>query len=256
MTNPTPPAEVIDQASIDAVLVRLSDLKAQVKATRKMLKPLEDGLEQAKLEYQDRVEAGALYDLLENEVVPLFYNRGPDNVPRGWIGLMRSAMGDLCPVFNTNRMVYQYVVEGYCPAQERCRRLEEDGFRRARELARWKEKLRGAWKGVRVTRVEVALPDETRVGREIEVRAWVQAPGLAAEDLVAQVFMGNVSENREIVGPQILPMAHAGTTSGDGLVFQAMIPCKSSGTQGLTVRVLPRHPDLGHPHETGLIAWA
>jgi starch phosphorylase len=214
------------------------------------------GEEYQDLEYQDRVEAGALYDLLENEVVPLFYNRGPDNVPRGWIGLMRSAMGDLCPVFNTNRMVYQYVVEGYCPAQERCRRLEEDGFRRARELARWKEKLRGAWKGVRVTRVEVALPDETRVGREIEVRAWVQAPGLAAEDLVAQVFMGNVSENREIVGPQILPMAHAGTTSGDGLVFQAMIPCKSSGTQGLTVRVLPRHPDLGHPHETGLIAWA
>ena len=214
------------------------------------------GEEYQDLEYQDRVEAGALYDLLENEVVPLFYYRGADLVPRGWIALMRSAMGGLCPVFNTNRMVHQYVAERYAPASARRQHLEEDGYRRARELARWKEKVRGSWKGVRVGRVEVNLAGETHVGQEAVVRAWVQAPGLAAEDLAAQVFMGKLLESRDIVAPEIYPMTPQSGASGDGLLFQASIVCKRSGTQGLTVRVIPYHEALGHPHETGLIAWA
>ena len=96
-------------------------------------------------EYRDRVESGALLDLLENEVVPLFYRRGPDNVPQGWTAFMRTAMTTLCPVFNTNRMVHEYVVTGYLRADERRARLEQDNFRRARELARWKERVRKGW---------------------------------------------------------------------------------------------------------------
>ena len=106
-------------------------------------------------EYRDRVEAGALLDLLENEVVPLFYQRGPDNVPQGWTAFMRTAMTTLCPVFNTNRMVHEYVVNGYLRADERRAHLEEDNFRRARELARWKERVRKGWPGVQVVRVEL-----------------------------------------------------------------------------------------------------
>src|SRR5204862_279811 len=75
-------------------------------------------------EYRDRVEAGALLDLLENEVVPLFYQRGPDNVPPGWMALMRTAITTLCAVFNTNRMVYEHVVPGYSRADERRARPE------------------------------------------------------------------------------------------------------------------------------------
>ena len=121
-------------------------------------------------EYQDRVEAGALYDLLENEVVPLFYARGADSLPRGWIALMRAPWATLCPVFNTNRMVHQYVVEGYLPRRGAARAVSRRTGSAAREaLAAWKEKVRRAWRGVRVARVEVDLPAETRVGGEFEV---------------------------------------------------------------------------------------
>ena len=122
-------------------------------------------------EYRDRVEAGALLDLLENEVVPLFYQRGADNVPRGWMALMRTAITTLCPVFNTNRMVHEYVVNGYLRADTRRARLEEDNFRRARDLARWKERVRKGWPGVHVVRVEITLPEHTHVGGEVDVRA-------------------------------------------------------------------------------------
>jgi starch phosphorylase len=208
------------------------------------------------LEYQDRVEAGALYDLLENDVVPLFYSRGADGLPRGWIELMKSAMGALCPVFNTNRMVHQYVMRGYAPAQERRERLEADACRRARALAAWKQRVRQAWGAVRVTGVEVSLPQETCVGTVIEVAASVQPGGLGPGDLAVQVCLGTLRESREIIAPEIVAMNCQGAAAGGDLRFQADVPCKTSGTQGLTVRVLPHHEDLGQPHETGLIAWA
>jgi starch phosphorylase len=208
------------------------------------------------LDYQDRVEAGALYDLLETDVVPLFYTRGADHLPRGWISLMKTAMGELCPVFNTNRMVHQYVIAGYCPAQDRRARLEQDGYRRARDLARWKERVRQGWGAVRVLRVDVALPEETRVGKEFEVKAWVETGALGPEDLAVQVYLGKLRESRDIVDPEAVEMAPGDTDASGGRVFSVRIPCRTSGTQGLTVRVLPRHEDLGQTHETGLIAWA
>jgi starch phosphorylase len=207
-------------------------------------------------EYRDRVEAGALLDLLENEVVPLFYQRGPDDVPRGWMALMRTAITTLCPVFNTNRMVHEYLVSGYLRAEKRRASLEEDGFRRARELARWKEHVRKGWRDVQVTRVDVALSDQVRVGGELEVRAWIHTGMLAAADLVPQVYLGKLHEGRDIVEPEIVPMENEGATTGDDVLFRAVIPCRTSGTHGLTVRVLPYHVDIGHPHETGLITWA
>jgi starch phosphorylase len=208
------------------------------------------------LDYQDRLEAGALYELLEREVVPLFYDRGSDGLPRGWIALMKSAMSDLCPVFNTNRMVHEYTLSAYHPAQERRARLEADGCRGARVLASWRERVRQAWRDVQIVRVETILPPETHVGEEVEVRAWVKTGALAASDLAVQVYMGMTDEDGEIAGGVATPMAPAGEAESEGLLFTARIPCRMSGTHGLTVRVLPYHADLGHPHETGLILWA
>ena len=213
------------------------------------------GEEYADHGYQDRVEAGALCDLLENEVVPLFYRRGADGLPRGWIALMRSAMTALCPVFNTNRMVHQYV-EGYLRAEARRAHLEEDGFRRARSLAAWKEKVRKGWRDVRVSRVEVIMPEQTRVGELFEVRAWVSLGSLAPGDVAPQVYLGKLRESRDIIEPEIIAMTYRGSASDEGVLFTAAFPCTSSGTHGLTVRVVPHHEDLGHPHETGLIVWA
>jgi starch phosphorylase len=228
------------------------------------------------LEYQDRIEAGALYELLEREVVPLFYDRTADSLPRGWIALMKSAMGELCPVFNTNRMVHDYTITAYRSVQERSARLEANGHRRARELSRWRERVGQAWSGVQIVRVETDLPPATRVGADLEVRAWVRIGKLTPADLAVQVYIGKVDEGRQIVGATTVPMVPEGemgdepgreagdepaskpasVAAGDGVLFKACIPCRTSGTHGFTVRVIPRHEDLAHPHATGLILWA
>lgn len=206
-------------------------------------------------ELQDRIEAGALYDLLEHEVVPLFYQRGADNLPAGWMALMRSAVTDLCPVFNTNRMVHQYVLYGYAPADARRARLEDDDCRRGRALAAWKARVRQAWPQVGIDRVDVRLPQPPRVGQAIEVRAVVRTGGLAPADLIPQVYIGRVSEDRDILGADKVPMSLEREEAGRAQ-FIASVPCRTSGRHGLTVRVIPFHEDLAHPHETGLVVWA
>ena len=208
------------------------------------------------LEYQDRVEAGILYDVLECEVVPLFYARGRSGIPREWIALMKTAMGELCPVFNTNRMVGQYALDAYAPALARLGALERDDSRRARSLAAWRGRIAQAWNDVRIVSVSTELPDETHVGSKIEVTARVLPGRLSTEDLDVQVYFGKIGESRDIIDGTLVPMAPDGSApGGEGVLYTATLPCTASGTHGFTVRVVPSHEDLARPHDTGLIVW-
>jgi starch phosphorylase len=214
------------------------------------------GEEYVDLEYQDRVESGTLYDLLEREVSPLFYRRKADGVPREWIAMMKSALVKLCPVFNTNRMVFQYTMRGYLPAGERRARLQADDCRRARALARWRSRVRKAWEQVQIVRVETERPDDLRVGGDVAIHIWVDPGKLSADDFAVQVYMGRLDENRNIVDGEVVPIDFDTTSSEEGLLFSGKVPCGSSGTHGLTVRLVPFHEDLPHQHCTRLIRWA
>jgi starch phosphorylase len=214
------------------------------------------GEEYKDLEYQDRVESGTLYDLLEREVAPIFYARGADGVPREWIGMMKSELFELCPVFNTNRMVHAYTMEAYLPGVERRERLQADDCRRVRVLSAWRARVRKGWDKVRIVRVETDRPDDLRVGQEVAIRIWVDPGQLSADDFAVQVYMGKLDENRIIVGGEVVPVNYEMQSTDEGLLFQGRVPCRSSGTHGLTVRLIPEHEDLPHIHCTALIRWA
>jgi glycogen phosphorylase len=215
-----------------------------------------NGEEFADQDYQDRVEAGALYDLLEREVVPLFYTRASDGVPRGWIEAMKLSMQSLCPVFNTNRMVHQYLDQAYMPAQQQRSHLEENGCKRARALARWRGKVRKAWASVHIVAADVNHGDDVRIGDSLEVTARVAASKLAPSDLCVQIYAGHLDDHQEIGGAEILSMSYRETASDGTLLFAGNLPCTISGLRGFTVRVVPCHEDLIQPHATGLITWA
>src|SRR5262245_6099894 len=158
---------------------------------------------------------------------------------------MKTAMTELCPRFNTNRMVSQYILEGYMPAVLRKMHMEENDYARARALADWRDRVWQAWRGGKVQEVASELPAETAVGSSFDVRAWVQAGPLASGDLSVQVYVGRVDENQQIVDPRIVTMIPDGAPTGDGLLFSAKVPLRESGTHGFTIRVMPRHEDLG-----------
>ncbi len=205
-------------------------------------------------EYQNEVEADAIYDLLAKEIVPLFYNRGADGLPREWIARMKNAMNAVVPAYNTNRMVIEYVERLYSPALKRHERLSAEGFERARRLSQWKARLRQHWAEVQVVGVETDTHDQLPVGAELEVRASVKLGHLSHEDVLVETYEGALDANREITKGRATPMPFARVEKGISL-FVGKVCCQVSGLRGFTVRVLPRHEDLAHPFEPRLITW-
>lgn len=213
------------------------------------------GEEYTDFQYQDDVESSAIYNLLEKEVVPLFYERGPDSLPRGWIALMKAAMRSICPVFNTNRMVHEYVERFYLPSAERYRRLTENGMARARALAGWKSQMRKHWPEIRVEGVEAGTPAELKVGDELEVRARVHLGSLEPEDVAVELYQGLLDDKGQIPGGEVITMNHVQSNDDGSHLFVGAIPCRASGLHGYALRILPRHEDLSNSYEPGLILW-
>ena len=207
-------------------------------------------------QYQDDVESNALYDLLEKEIIPLFYDRDKDERPRSWITRMKTAMLQICPVFNVNRMVREYAVRTYFPAASRSVEFLEDQAAKARALAEWKGKLHRFWPDLRVESVEAAVATKVQVGDDMRVRARVRLGGLGADDVAVQIFHGPIDIHGNISEGEIVPMTFSGQTDGDLSLFSGAIRYFKSGRHGFTVRVLPHHDDLSSPFETGILLWA
>ena len=207
-------------------------------------------------QYQDQVESNALYDLLERDVVPLFYERGSDDLPRGWIGRMKNSMRSLCPQFNTNRMVREYTERAYLPAQDRFQRLTADKLTLAKDLAQWRERIRKNWGDVKIVEVKSDIEKDLRVGVGLDVRAWVKLGRLGPKDLAVDLYQGVLDAEGEITMPSVFAMHPTGEVRGDMHEFSGSIPSQTSGRHGFTIRVLPKHPELDDLNRQGLIHWA
>jgi starch phosphorylase len=213
------------------------------------------GEEYTDLPYQDDVESRAIYDLLEQEIVPLFYNRSSDGLPRGWIQVMKRSISTICPYFNTNRMVQEYVEKCYWPSGERFNRLAADNLKGAQELSRWRHRLAAGWPQVRVEAVESNGADPMRVGSDMHVQARINLGVLSPEDVEVQLFHGPVDSFGEVARPEATAMESVGRRDGSAWAYRGAFPCQASGQHGFAVRILPKHADLANLYEPGLICW-
>jgi starch phosphorylase len=212
------------------------------------------GEEYADLAYQDQVEGRAIYDVLEQEIIPTFFNRGDDGVPREWVRRMKRNIRSIVPEFNTNRMVKEYVEKSYWPSAERHELLEKDKSRAAIDLAEWRRKVMSAWPNVRVESVEASNGDLLRVGGEFTVTAKISLGGLSSNDVTVELYHGRVDNVGAMTRASAMPMTPA-DGKGNPATYRVMVPCRSSGQYGYAVRVLPKHVTLPNPYETGLVTW-
>ncbi|MEW6709491.1 MAG: alpha-glucan family phosphorylase, partial [Candidatus Riflebacteria bacterium] len=206
-------------------------------------------------DYQDEVEANSLYELLENDVAPTFYDRGRDSLPRRWIQMMKDCIRDTTPVFNTNRMVAEYNDRFYMPSNNRYKALSADDRKRAREMARWLENVKNCWNRIRIEKVEANGSSGHRVGDVVDVNVTLNLDCLKASDVVVQVFHGAVIGDEPINQGEIIDLELVKQENSIAH-FKGGIKLHSSGKMGLAVRVMPSHPDLIHPILTGNILWA
>jgi starch phosphorylase len=208
-------------------------------------------------EYQDQVESAALYDLLEHDIVPAFYDRGVDGVPRRWVANMKDSIAHLCPSFNMQRVVKQYTADFYVTLHERYQRLTAEESARAKALAAWVSRMRANWAQVRVERIAALAATELAVGGQIQVRAWIRLGAIPTDEVAVELYLGRLDSSGEITGGVAIPMEPGGQSPEGLCIFEAAaVPCRQSGLHGYTVRVLPFHVDESKAFLPGLITWA
>jgi starch phosphorylase len=212
------------------------------------------GEEYTDLHYQDEVESRALYEMIEKELVPLYYDRD-GSLPRNWIRRMKNSMRTLCPVFNTNRMVEEYATRVYAPSHARYGKTAAAGLAGAVELAGWRKRLGAAWSAVRVETIESPTPETLKVGGEIDVAASVHLGGIPPADVAVQACFGRIDAMGELTEPSTIALKSGGVDATGRAIFKGKVHCTASGQFGLAVRVLPNHPLLPNPFEPGLVTW-
>ena len=220
--------------------------------------PTADGVSD---ERRDDLEAGALYELLENSVAPKFYDRDDHGVPNRWVQMVRHTVQSLGPKVLASRMVRDYTEQYYIPAAASVRRTAEaiDGlpFGQARELAAYRQRISETWPSVAITDVDsTGLPDTPLLGSELTLTATVALAGLRPDEVVVQAVIGRVDSGGTLTDPHYADMTHTGTGEGGTEIFTTTTPLRLSGSMGYTVRVLPHHRLLAGDAELGLVTLA
>lgn len=206
--------------------------------------------------YQDDIESAALYDLLEKDIAPLFYDRDKDGIPRGWIAKMKTAMTEICPQFNINRMVREYAAEIYFPSSARFSAFLAETGKRGKELAGWRKSVMANWRDLRIDQVEAQIPDTVKVGDCINVSARIHLGALTPDEVSVQIYHGQLDAYGNIINPEKVRMKATGTVNNETYTYAGEISYFKSGRHGFTLRIVPHHEDQGSPFECGLIHWA
>lgn len=213
------------------------------------------GEEYSDHKYQDEVEALALYEILEKEVIPTFYDRGVDGLPRGWIKIMKESISTLCPFFNTNRMLVEYFEYIYGPANNQWEELTENNLEMVRKMETWKKFIRKNWKDVYISSVYADLRTEIHVDNDLEVNAMVHLGNIKPDDVNVALFHGAMGRKGDIYEGKRVWMNVTDTKPNGLYQFTGMIPCEVSGQHGYAVCIYPRTKKLSRRFEKALIKW-
>ncbi|RLA85991.1 MAG: alpha-glucan phosphorylase [Deltaproteobacteria bacterium] len=197
--------------------------------------------------YREEVESRELYTLLENEIVPLFYDRGPDGIPRKWVRRMKAAIRELGARFNSNNMIQRYLEECYLKAHRYLEELIQDDMRGVKELSSWYRKVSRLWEKVRVVKVIQESPPELKAGEPLKVKALVDLGGLDPEEVRVDLYYGPLGPGGEMKQRRIARMELLGTEEGVW-AFSISLPSEETGRFGYYVRVTPYHPYLIPTH--------
>jgi starch phosphorylase len=207
---------------------------------------------------QNEIESKALYDLLEKDIIPTFYDRGPDGVPRQWVSRMKAGLSELAPVYNTSRMVKDYTRLFYQPALTEARLLGERNYERGRAFASWLLNLQSSWNAIDMDNITATINGEVRVGETLAVDAEVYLGAISPDDVTVQVYKGILDSEGAIKQGHTHDMYRTnGSPRGDGWhQYRTEFQCRATGRHGYTIRVVPHHPDVERVLSLGLITWA
>ena len=204
--------------------------------------------------YRDREEGQELLDLLESQVVPLYYARNGYGYSEQWVKKSKTSMRTLMPRFNAQRMVMSYVQKYYSAAARQRGIFEDSEFARAGALSAWRRKLTKCWPGVSLRRVDRA-PSEIPAGSALPIEVAVRLNGLEPDDVLVECLVGHEAENGAFVKLDALVFTPAGHNDDGEALYRLDFRPRLPGLQFYKIRLFPFHTHLNHRFEPGYMLW-
>ena len=205
--------------------------------------------------YQDEIEAKTVYRLIETELVRLFFFRGHDGLPKHWIAKMKNSMRTICPVFNTHRMLEEYLSRFYVKAADIGEEIKKDSYKMAIELADWKSKIFAGWDKIKVNLVEFENNEDIQVRSKIPISADCELGDLHPDDIKVEIYFGLLNSKQEFITTNCSEMKYESNDEWGNYHFTGEISCDKTGKSGFLIRILPKHELQLDPYETGKIIW-
>jgi starch phosphorylase len=193
-------------------------------------------------EDQDEIHASAIYSLLENEIVPLYYGGRGEGVPEEWVRRMRQSLVNLSSRFNCLRMLSEYMSQLYEPAHRAYQTIRQDAFAGVRRQAQWKAGVQSAWE--RVHFVEIGPEPEGALlsGQPMPLRAVVDLAGLKPDDVRVEAVIGSVGVGGRLERTEVLTLPPVGQQGGAVVFAREFVPSQT-GRLGYSLRISPNHSD-------------
>jgi starch phosphorylase len=205
--------------------------------------------------FQDDLESKALYNILEKEIIPLFYDRGPDGLPRRWLAMMRASLHTLCPAFNTHRMVQEYWNRFYLPASELGLQLMAKGGERLKKLAGWRQKIMFNWHGIAIKDIRMDEKPEIEIGMAFRIEADILLGELMPEDVLVEAYFGRLNPENRYMDRFTLIMERPRAMGDRVYRYSTNIHFEEAGRFGLNIRITPNHFHERSRHAMGLVIW-
>jgi glycogen phosphorylase len=205
-------------------------------------------------EMQDEIESKLLYDLLEREIIPTYYERSRDGLPRTWIKRMKASMRRLGGRFSTSRMLMEYSEQFYLPALKHYDKIKRNDFGQAKELAEYFTRLHSQWSHVSIFDVHGGSDRSLKVGDSFPVECCVHLGSIAPDEVSVQVYTGRLTSEGELEDPEVVEMK-VGDREDKGFRYKTKVRCRLSGRQAYAIRILPNHSNLVHPYVPGYLRW-
>ncbi len=204
--------------------------------------------------YQDQLDAATIYSLLENEIVPLYYDRDKKGLSKGWIKVIKNSIAQIAPHYTMKRQLDDYYSKFYEKEAKRFKQISKDGYRLAKDIALWKETVAERWDAIRVVSSEWNIPASgLETGTRYTLRYVIDEQGL--DDAVAlekvNIFTDKKGEERIY---SIEPLQLVGR-EGNNFTFEADLAPKQAGEYRSAVRMYPKHRELPHRQDFCYVKW-
>jgi len=216
------------------------------------IKPVSESLGE---EVRTREETQTLYELLQDQVVPQYYDYGKMGFSPNWVKMAKHSMATIIPRFNSKRMVSEYLAKCYLPASKQYQIYTQNQAENALLVAQWKKRVKAAWSGVTLSLTET-IATEMQYGDSLRFQVAVNLNGLLPDDVVVEMLMGFNTKQDPLETARHYPFVSSGTQNenGDELFFVELQP-EQCGNLEYRIRVYPYHELLTHPFEMGMMRW-